>query len=117
MAEVIKLPVSEDRKRPKKRSRPESDTFDPEKEEKLRQQNVRRLAVLGEEDVSVKRLETLVFGAEDELLERLVEEVMFPPDSVQKSLILMFNCSHSFKPPRFTAQSQTVTLITASALL
>ncbi|KAM4716793.1 U3 small nucleolar RNA-associated protein 18 homolog [Anableps anableps] len=68
----IKLPVTEDKKTAKKRSRPPR--FDPEEEERLRQQNLKRLAVLGEEDGSVKRLETLVFGAEEELLERLVEE-------------------------------------------
>ncbi|XP_017296898.1 U3 small nucleolar RNA-associated protein 18 homolog isoform X2 [Kryptolebias marmoratus] len=72
MADVIKLPGSEDKNRAKKRTRPAKS--DPEKEEQLRQQNVKKLAVLGEEDGSVKRLESLVFGAEDELLERLVEE-------------------------------------------
>lgn len=43
------------------------------KEEKTRQENAKRLAVLGAEDDSVKLLEELVFGAEEELLERLVE--------------------------------------------
>lgn len=71
---VIKLPVTENKITAKKRSRPPK--FDPEEEEQRRQQNLKRLAVLGEEDGSVKRLETLVFGAEEELLERLVE-VMF----------------------------------------
>ncbi|XP_027897536.1 U3 small nucleolar RNA-associated protein 18 homolog [Xiphophorus couchianus] len=69
---VIKLPVTENKITAKKRSRPPK--FDPEEEEQRRQQNLKRLAVLGEEDGSVKRLETLVFGAEEELLERLVEE-------------------------------------------
>lgn len=71
---VIKLPVTEDKITAKKRGRPPK--FDAEEEERLRQKNLKRLAVLGEEDDSVKRLETLVFGAEEELLERLVE-VMF----------------------------------------
>uniref|UniRef100_A0A3Q2UMZ4 U3 small nucleolar RNA-associated protein 18 homolog n=1 Tax=Fundulus heteroclitus TaxID=8078 RepID=A0A3Q2UMZ4_FUNHE len=70
-ADVIKLPGTEDKKSAKKRSKPSG--FDPEKEERLRQQNLKRLAVLGQEDGSVKRLESLVFGAEDELLERLME--------------------------------------------
>lgn len=97
MADVIKLPNTEDKKRAPKRTLPEvPEKFDPEKEEQLRQQNVKKLAVLGEDDESVKRLETLVFGTEDELLERLVEpeeEVMLAPDSVQKSLNLTFNSS------------------------
>uniref|UniRef100_M4AWV2 U3 small nucleolar RNA-associated protein 18 homolog n=1 Tax=Xiphophorus maculatus TaxID=8083 RepID=M4AWV2_XIPMA len=70
---VIKLPVAENKITAKKRSRPPK--FDPEEEEQRRQQNLKRLAVLGEEDGSVKRLETLVFGAEEELLERLVERL------------------------------------------
>ncbi|KAM4530788.1 U3 small nucleolar RNA-associated protein 18 homolog [Odontesthes bonariensis] len=48
--------------------------LDPEEEEQKRQKNVRKLAVLGQEDGAVSRLEALVFGAEDDLLERLVEE-------------------------------------------
>ncbi|MEQ2159684.1 hypothetical protein GOODEAATRI_025551 [Goodea atripinnis] len=68
---VIKLPVADHKKTAMKRSRPPR--LDPEEEEQLRQQNLKRVAVLGEEDDSVKRLETLVFGAEEELLERLVE--------------------------------------------
>lgn len=71
-ANVIKLPVTEEKKTGKKRRR--APRFDPDEEERVRQQNLKRLAVLGEEDVSVKRLEKLVFGAEEELLERLVEE-------------------------------------------
>uniref|UniRef100_A0A3Q0SSZ5 U3 small nucleolar RNA-associated protein 18 homolog n=1 Tax=Amphilophus citrinellus TaxID=61819 RepID=A0A3Q0SSZ5_AMPCI len=45
----------------------------PREEGTKRQRNVKRLAVLGQEDSSVKLLEELVFGAEEELLERLVE--------------------------------------------
>ncbi|XP_070779627.1 U3 small nucleolar RNA-associated protein 18 homolog [Enoplosus armatus] len=69
---VIKLPVTEDRRPAKKRTR--APKFDPEQEEQKRQKNVKRLAVLGEKDSSVKLLEDLVFGAEDELVERLAEE-------------------------------------------
>ncbi|KAI3359602.1 hypothetical protein L3Q82_013786 [Scortum barcoo] len=68
---VIKLPQTEDRAPAKKRSRPPK--FDPEGEEQRRQKHVKRLSVLGEEDSSVRLLEELVFGAEDELLHRLVE--------------------------------------------
>lgn len=71
MEDVIKLPVTEDRAPAKKRLRPPK--FDPEDEERKRQKNVQRLAVLGEKDSSVKQLEELVFGAEEELVERLVE--------------------------------------------
>uniref|UniRef100_A0A3P8SGV5 U3 small nucleolar RNA-associated protein 18 homolog n=1 Tax=Amphiprion percula TaxID=161767 RepID=A0A3P8SGV5_AMPPE len=69
---LIKLPEDEDGTPATKRPRPL--TFDPESEEEKRQKNVKRLAMLGETDGSVKLLEELVFGAEDELLERLVEE-------------------------------------------
>lgn len=62
----IELPLTEEKKTGRKRSR-------RAEEERVRQQNLKRLAVLGEEDVSVKRLEKLVFGAEEELLEKLVE--------------------------------------------
>lgn len=72
MEDVIKLPETEDRGAAKKRTRPAKS--EPEEEEQKRQKNVKRLAVLGEKDSSVKLLEELVFGAEDELLERLVEE-------------------------------------------
>uniref|UniRef100_A0A3P9P948 U3 small nucleolar RNA-associated protein 18 homolog n=1 Tax=Poecilia reticulata TaxID=8081 RepID=A0A3P9P948_POERE len=72
---VIKLPVTEDKRKAKKRSRSPPKN-DPKGEKQLREVNLKRLAVLGEEDGSVKRLEALVFGAEEELLERLVE-VMF----------------------------------------
>uniref|UniRef100_A0A3P9P980 U3 small nucleolar RNA-associated protein 18 homolog n=1 Tax=Poecilia reticulata TaxID=8081 RepID=A0A3P9P980_POERE len=70
---VIKLPVTEDKRKAKKRSRSPPKN-DPKGEKQLREVNLKRLAVLGEEDGSVKRLEALVFGAEEELLERLVEE-------------------------------------------
>uniref|UniRef100_A0A3P8SFI7 U3 small nucleolar RNA-associated protein 18 homolog n=1 Tax=Amphiprion percula TaxID=161767 RepID=A0A3P8SFI7_AMPPE len=86
---LIKLPEDEDGTPATKRPRPL--TFDPESEEEKRQKNVKRLAMLGETDGSVKLLEELVFGAEDELLERLVEEVKFSPDPVQKSDNLTFS--------------------------
>uniref|UniRef100_A0A3B4YHF9 U3 small nucleolar RNA-associated protein 18 homolog n=1 Tax=Seriola lalandi dorsalis TaxID=1841481 RepID=A0A3B4YHF9_SERLL len=69
---VIKLPVTEERGPATKRARPPQ--FDPEEEEQNRQKNVKRVAALGEKDGSVKLLEELVFGAEAELLHRLVEE-------------------------------------------
>nr|XP_020478820.1 U3 small nucleolar RNA-associated protein 18 homolog [Monopterus albus] len=69
---VIKLPATEKQASTKKRAR--STTFDPEKEERTRKKHVQSLAVLGEEDGSVKLLEELVFGAEEELVDRLVEE-------------------------------------------
>lgn len=81
MEDVIKLPVTEDRAPAKKRLRPPK--FDPEDEERKRQKNVQRLAVLGEKDSSVKQLEELVFGAEEELVERLVEVTPF------KDLLIM----------------------------
>lgn len=82
---VIKLPVTEERERVKKRARPP--TFDPEEEAQKRQKHVESLAVLGETDSSVKLLEELVFGAEDELVERLVEVTVLP-DWVQKTVHL-----------------------------
>ncbi|XP_067427022.1 U3 small nucleolar RNA-associated protein 18 homolog [Thunnus thynnus] len=69
---VIKLPVTEERGAAKKR--PRAPKLNPGKEAKRRQRNVQRLAALGEADSSVKLLEELLFGAEDELLHRLVEE-------------------------------------------
>ncbi|XP_051275949.1 U3 small nucleolar RNA-associated protein 18 homolog isoform X2 [Dicentrarchus labrax] len=69
---VIKLPPTEEKAAGKKRTR--APKFNPEQEAKIRRTNVKRLSVLGEEDTSVKLLEELVFGAEDELVERLVEE-------------------------------------------
>ncbi|XP_023251534.1 U3 small nucleolar RNA-associated protein 18 homolog isoform X1 [Seriola lalandi dorsalis] len=69
---VIKLPVTEERGPATKRARPPQ--FDPEEEEQNRQKNVKRVAALGEKDGSVKLLEELVFGAEAELLHRLVEQ-------------------------------------------
>ncbi|XP_065820945.1 U3 small nucleolar RNA-associated protein 18 homolog isoform X3 [Labrus bergylta] len=73
---VIKLPAEEVRepaeKKVKKRARPPK--LDPVEEAQKRQKNVASVRVLGEEDGSVKLLEELVFGAEDELVERLVEQ-------------------------------------------
>ncbi|XP_028268122.1 U3 small nucleolar RNA-associated protein 18 homolog [Parambassis ranga] len=69
---VIKLPGTRDREATRKRARPVK--LNPVEEEETRQKNTKRLAVLGESDESVKLLEELVFGAEDELLERLVED-------------------------------------------
>ncbi|KAM9843224.1 U3 small nucleolar RNA-associated protein 18 homolog [Aulostomus maculatus] len=73
MADVIKLPSDGDPGSAKKRARP--NTVDPGEEEQKRQRNVKQLAVLGAKNSSVKLLEELVFGAEEELLERLTEEV------------------------------------------
>ncbi|XP_038161620.1 U3 small nucleolar RNA-associated protein 18 homolog [Cyprinodon tularosa] len=81
--DVIKLPLTVDKKSLNKRSR--SPTLDPEGEERLRRQNVKKLAVLGEEDGSVKQLETLVFGTEDDLLDKLLEE----EDEEQTSCLLL----------------------------
>lgn len=69
MEAVIKLPTTED-KPAAKRSR--AAAAEPGEEEGKRRKNVRLVSVLGEEDGSVKMLEELVFGAEDELLGRLV---------------------------------------------
>ncbi|XP_047427790.1 U3 small nucleolar RNA-associated protein 18 homolog isoform X2 [Mugil cephalus] len=82
---VIKLPVTEKKQPAKKRSRPPKIKLNPEEEEDIRQSNAKRLSVLGEEDTSVKALEQLVFGAEDELLERLVE----PEDEAQTGSLLL----------------------------
>ncbi|XP_061568264.1 U3 small nucleolar RNA-associated protein 18 homolog isoform X2 [Cololabis saira] len=72
MEDVIKLPDEKPTEPRKKKARKVK--MDPETEVQKRQKNAEQLAVLGEEDGSVRRLESLVFGAEDELLERLVEE-------------------------------------------
>ncbi|XP_078101555.1 U3 small nucleolar RNA-associated protein 18 homolog isoform X2 [Sander vitreus] len=69
---VIKLPTTEERKTAKKRTR--APKFNPKEEEEKRRRNVQCVSVLGEEDSSVKLLEELVFGAEEQLLERLGEE-------------------------------------------
>lgn len=72
----IKLPTTEDSppaKKKKKQQPPRK--VSAEEEGVKRQNNVKLLAVLGEEDSSVKQLEELVFGAEDQLLERLVEVI------------------------------------------
>ncbi|XP_034567681.1 U3 small nucleolar RNA-associated protein 18 homolog isoform X2 [Notolabrus celidotus] len=81
---LIKLPETEDGepvKTSKKRVRPPK--IEPEEEERKRQKHVKKLSVLGEEDSSVRLLEELVFGAEDELVERLVEQ-----DEKQKGTLL-----------------------------
>lgn len=70
MEDVIKLPAKEDKPAATKRSR--AAAVEPGGEERKRQKNVSLVSVLGEEDSSVKMLEELVFGAEDELLGRLV---------------------------------------------
>ena len=48
---------------------------EPDYEEEVlkRHKNAQAVTVLGEEDASVKLLEYLVFGAEEDLVERLVE--------------------------------------------
>uniref|UniRef100_A0A3P9B750 U3 small nucleolar RNA-associated protein 18 homolog n=1 Tax=Maylandia zebra TaxID=106582 RepID=A0A3P9B750_9CICH len=67
----IKLPADEGKQPAKKRAKlPQSSLVEEEEE---RQRNVKNLAVLGEKNSSVKLLEELVFGAEEELLERLAE--------------------------------------------
>ncbi|KAK2894280.1 U3 small nucleolar RNA-associated protein 18 homolog [Channa argus] len=86
---VIKLPVTEEREPAKKRARPPK--FDPKVEVQKRQRNVQSLAVLGQTDSSVKLLEELVFGAEDELVERLVEE----DEEQTGSLLLEDQCEES----------------------
>lgn len=53
--------------------------IDYNQEEIKRQKHVKTVAVLGEEDASVKLLEDLVFGAEDDLVERLAEVGNFNP--------------------------------------
>lgn len=71
MEDVIKLPAPKDRPAAKKRRR--AVKLEPDGEERRRQKNVCLVSVLGEEDRSVKMLEELVFGAEDELLGRLIK--------------------------------------------
>ncbi|XP_056262279.1 U3 small nucleolar RNA-associated protein 18 homolog [Pseudoliparis swirei] len=72
MKDLIQLPAAEEERGPaKKRTR--TPRPDPGDEEEQRRTHVKRLSALGERDGSVKLLEELVFGAEDELLERLVE--------------------------------------------
>lgn len=44
-----------------------------EQEQEKRRRNTEKVAVLGQEDSSVKILEELVFGGEDELLDRLLQ--------------------------------------------
>ncbi|XP_068581927.1 U3 small nucleolar RNA-associated protein 18 homolog isoform X2 [Cebidichthys violaceus] len=69
---VIKLPGTEERRPVRKRTR--TPKFDPKDEDQERQTNVKRLAGLGQTDESVKLLEELLFGAEDALVDRLVEQ-------------------------------------------
>ncbi|XP_030199638.1 U3 small nucleolar RNA-associated protein 18 homolog [Gadus morhua] len=72
MEEVIKLPQTVEKPKIKKRVRVPA--YNPKQELIKRQRNVKNLTVLGENDASVKLLEDLVFGAEDELVERLIED-------------------------------------------
>lgn len=78
----IKLPGNEGKQPAKKRAKLPQSSLEEEEEERRR--NVKNLAVLGEKNSSVKLLEELVFGAEEELLERLVE-VTFSPETVKKT--------------------------------
>ncbi|KAM3863934.1 U3 small nucleolar RNA-associated protein 18 homolog [Diretmus argenteus] len=73
MEDVIKLPAAEETGPARKKRAPQP-RVDPGEEAVKRRRNAETLAVLGEEDTSVKVLEELVFGAEEELVERLVEE-------------------------------------------
>ena len=75
MEEVIKLPQTVEKPKIKKRVRVPA--YNPKQELIKRQRNVKNLTVLGENDASVKLLEDLVFGAEDELVERLIEVGIF----------------------------------------
>lgn len=70
MEAVMKLPAAEDTPAAAKRSR--GAAAEPGGEERKRQKNASLVSVLGAEDSSVKMLEELVFGAEDQLLGRLV---------------------------------------------
>ncbi|KAK2833936.1 hypothetical protein Q5P01_017825 [Channa striata] len=71
-ANVIKLRATDESEAAKKRPRPP--TCEPQVEARKRRENAQSVAVLGRTDGSVRQLEELVFGAEDELLQRLVEE-------------------------------------------
>lgn len=55
-----------------KRARPRG-SDKAEQEQEKRRRNTEKVAVLGQEDSSVKILEELVFGGEDELLDRLLQ--------------------------------------------
>lgn len=66
----MKLPAREDKPAATKRSR--AAAVEAGEEERKRQKNVSLVSVLGGEDSSVRMLEELLFGAEDELLGRLV---------------------------------------------
>lgn len=70
---MIKLPPTEQKPAAAKRRRaPAAEAAEAGGEEPKRQKNVSLVSVLGQEDSSVRMLEELVFGAEDELLGRLV---------------------------------------------
>lgn len=56
------------------RKRPKSVKVKPEKEALRRCKNAQKVAVLGEKDSSVRLLEELVFGSEDQLLDSLGQE-------------------------------------------
>ncbi|XP_068458038.1 U3 small nucleolar RNA-associated protein 18 homolog isoform X3 [Clinocottus analis] len=71
MEDVIQLPA-EERGPAAKRPRPAAPN--PAQEEQQRRAHVETLAALGRRDGAVKLLEELLFGAEDELLDRLVEQ-------------------------------------------
>lgn len=79
MADVIPLPVTKKRPAVKKRPRvrppePEKLQRQREQEERKRRRNIQSVVVLGEEDASVRQLEELLFGAEEQLVERLEGE-------------------------------------------
>lgn len=79
MADVIPLPVTKKRPAVKKKPRvrlpePEKAQIQREQEEKKRRRNIQSVAVLGEEDATVRQLEELLFGAEERLVERLEQE-------------------------------------------
>lgn len=69
--DVMKLPAAEDG--PAAPSRRRAAPLEPGGEQRKRQKNACLVAALAEEDRSVKMLEDLVFGAEDELLARLAK--------------------------------------------
>ncbi|KAM6914229.1 U3 small nucleolar RNA-associated protein 18 homolog isoform 2-T2 [Lycodopsis pacificus] len=97
---VLKLPVTEERQPAKKRTRPPK--FDPKEEDQERQTNVKRLAGLGETDASVKLLEELLFGAEDELVDRLVEQ----EEQTGASLVEDGSCDSEDQEPQDQVQTR-----------
>ncbi|KAJ0000908.1 hypothetical protein NQD34_005928 [Periophthalmus magnuspinnatus] len=68
----IKLPASEPRE--PRRKKPKPAKSNPEKEAEQRSQHAQKVAVLGAEDSSVRLLEELVFGNEEQLLDQLGQE-------------------------------------------